>query len=293
MVKKVDWIGIAQQAFIIVGLILLLAGVPSTISMNKDRDAIEWQPENLPVVYGEFFKTISSGTLGTYQLGQQERNIADDIGDNIMTSFKIMVMGVNAGILFSILFGIFISRFRPTRFFNQILNILAAIPDFILIILGLILAIKFYKVTGIRVISLRPDTGALNIWFPTLLLSIAPTLYLFKLVSLKYFQTAGEDYIRTAVAKGLKVHYINMQHAFKNVEPFILAELTKIISLAIGNLFIIEYLLNVSGITKFIFQNGGVQTIAVGLFSMLFISLIVYLSIRVLLSLFKRCFIHE
>jgi peptide/nickel transport system permease protein len=175
----------------------------------------------------------------------------------------------------------------------MILNILAAIPDFIIIVMSMILAVKVYKVTGIRVISLRPDGGALNTWFPTMLVAIAPTLYLFKLVSVKYYQTSSEDYIKTAVAKGMGFSYINFQHIYKNLEPFIKAELVKVISLAIGNLFIIEYIMNVSGITKFVFQSHEVQPIAIGLFAMLLISFIVYVSIRLLFYLFKRGFIYE
>ncbi|PLR99707.1 ABC transporter permease subunit [Bacillus sp. T33-2] len=282
-----------QQIIIIVFLILFLAALPATISVNSEKKSIDWAPERLTAVYTDFFKTLGSGTLGTYQLGQQVRNIEDDMPDNFMTSLKIMLVGVNAGIILSLIFGIFISRFRLTRIFSLFLNVLAAIPDFILIVLGLILAVKFYKYTGVRIISLRPDAGALNIWFPMILLSLAPTLYLFKLVAVKYYQTSGEDFVRTAVAKGMKLDYINLQHIYKNVEPFIIAELTKVISLAIGNLFIIEYLLNVSGITKFIFQSNDIQPIAVGLFSMLLISMIVYLSVRLLLYVFKRGLIYE
>ncbi|PLR94190.1 ABC transporter permease [Bacillus sp. T33-2] len=263
------------------------------MKVNEKGDSIDWNMEKLPEIYASFIIEMSQGSLGTYQLGQQEREISADIGNNFVTSLEIVLVGVIAGVVLSIFFGIFISRFRFTRIINLMINLLAAIPDFILIIVSLIIAVKIFKQTGIRVISLRPDTGALNIWFPMILVSLAPTLYLFKLVGVKYFQTSGEDYIRTAVAKGMGVNYINFHHVFKNVEPFIVAELTKVISLAIGNLFIIEYLLNVSGITKFIFQSNEVQPIAIGLFCMLLISVAVYFSVRALLYLFKRGFVYE
>lgn len=282
-----------QQIVIIFLLILSLAALPMIIEVNSLGERLEWNVEKLPTIYGDFISEISKGSLGTYQLGTQRRDIAEDIQSNFFTSLKVLLIGVNASIIISLLFGLFLSRFRLTKVFNSILNLLTAIPDFIIIILSLILAVKIYKVTGIRVISLRSDAGALNLWFPTLLVSIAPTLYMFKLVSVRYFQTSGEDYIKTAVAKGMKLNYINFQHVYKNVEPFIKAELIKVISLAIGNLFIIEYVMNVSGITKFIFQSNEIQPIAIGLFSMLLISGIVYLSIRLGLYLFKRGFIYE
>ncbi|RHW41289.1 ABC transporter permease subunit [Neobacillus notoginsengisoli] len=286
-------IRVFQQALIIIGLILFLAALPSIVMMNHAMQAVEWKFEHVPALFGTFFSNLKDGGLGTYELAGKQRLIAEDIGDNFKTSLSIILAGVGGGVLFSLVFGIFISRFRLTKLFNAFLNILAAIPDFILIIISLILAIKFYKATGIRVVSLRPDAGSLNIWFPMLLTGIAPTLYLFKIVAVKYYQTSGEDFVRTAVAKGLAPNFINFQHVFKNIEPFINAELTKVISLAISNLFIVEYLMNVSGITKFIFQNGDMQPVAIGLFSMLLISFITYITVRVAIFLFKRGFIYE
>ncbi len=282
-----------QQILFIFILIMILAALPKIVSVDAAEGGLNWNLASLPHIYGNFISEVSRGSLGHYQLGSQTRPIAEDIGDNFYTSLKIVLMGVNAAILISLLFGVFISRFRLTKIFGMILNALAAIPDFIIIIISMILAVKVYKATGVRIISLRPDGGALNTWFPTMLVAIAPTLYLFKLVSVKYYQTSGEDYIKTAVAKGMGLNYINFQHVFKNLEPFIKAELVKVISLAIGNLFIIEYIMNVSGITKFVFQSHEVQPIAIGLFAMLFISLIVYLSIRLIFYLFKRGFLYE
>jgi len=282
-----------QKMVVILVLILFLSALPEIISVNNVEKSLDWNWTKLPEIYGSFFSEISKGSLGTYQLGSQTREISGDIGDNFVTSLILMVSGVVVGVIISIVFGIFVSRFRLTKWFRLIINLIAAIPDFMLIVISLFIAIKIYQITGFRMISLRPDAGLLNMWFPIILIALSPTLYLFKLVSLKYYQTSGEDYIRTAVSKGLSSNYINFQHVFKNIEPFIFAELTKIISLAVGNLFIIEYLLNVPGITKFIFQSNQIQPIAIGLFSMLLISLIVYFTVRLLFYLFKRGFLYE
>lgn len=284
---------IGQQVIFIIFLILFVASLPMIIEINPVEKSISWNFQVLPEMLSSFFSELTSGSLGTYQLGSQERLIAEDIGRYFKTSLILMVSGVNIGIIVSLMFGIFVSRFRVTRFVNFVINGLTMIPDFILIILSVLFAVQVYQLTGIRVISLSPGSGALNLWFPILLVSLSPSLYLFKLVAVKYYQISGEDYIRTAVAKGASVDYINLQHVYKNIEPFIVAELTKIISLAIGNMFIIEYLLNVSGITKFIFFSSAFQPITIGLFAMLLISFLVYFSVRLGLYLFKRGFIHE
>ncbi len=284
---------ILQKIIFVFVLILILAALPTIIEVNPIEKSLTWNFEMLPKVFGDFIKEIGSGSLGTYQVGSQERLIAEDIGSNFATSLVIMLAGVNIAVILSLIFGLFISRFRLTRIVNLLLNLLAAIPDFIIIIISIIGAVKIYQTTGIRIISLRPDAGPLNIWFPMMLVAMAPTLYLFKLIAVKYYQISGEDYIRTSVAKGLRLNYINFQHIYKNIEPFILAELTKVISLSIGNMFIIEYLLNVSGITKFIFLSAEFQPITIGLYAMLLISFIVYFSVKIGLYLFKRGFIYE
>ncbi|EKN65416.1 ABC transporter permease [Neobacillus bataviensis LMG 21833] len=284
---------ILQQTIIIFLLIVFISAIPVIMVVNPVEQKLYWDFSNLGHLYVDFIKELGNGGLGTYTLGDQERSISDDIGSYFITSLELLFFGVLIAVFVSLLFGIFLSRFKLTRLINILLNILSTIPDFILIIFSLVLAIMVYQITGFRIISFRQDAGVLNIWFPMLLVGISPTLYMFKLVTVKYYQLSGEDYIRTAVSKGLRVNYINFQHIYKNIEPFMIAELTKIVSLAIGNLFIIEYLLNVSGITKFIFQSYQFQPVTIGLFSMLLISLIVYISIRLILYIFKRGFIYE
>ncbi|MGJ7910341.1 ABC transporter permease subunit [Neobacillus sp. LXY-1] len=284
---------VLQQVVFIILLVLFLAAIPWVIHINPIDKSIDWDFTRLGQIYKEFFQTLAGGGLGTYTIGSQTREISGDIPYNFTTSLIILLGGVIIAVIFSLLFGVFLSRFKLSRLINILLNILSSIPDFILIIFGLIIAVEFYQITGVRVLSLKVDGGALNLWFPICLSSLAPTLYLFKLVAVKYYQISGEDYIRTAVSKGMDLNYINLHHVYKNIEPFIIAELTKIISLAVGNMFIIEYLLNVRGITKFIFQSSQFQPIAIGLFSMLLISLIVFLSVRIVLFMFKRGIVHD
>lgn len=283
---------VIQQIAVIFFLILFLAALPMTLKIDSANGTVQWDIEAISGIYSDFLKDAAKGSLGTYQLGYQERPIAADIGDNFFTSLSIVFAAVIAAIVVSITFTIFIGRYRAAKGFHYILNLLSVIPDFILIILALALAVNFYKWTGIRVISLRPDGGALYSWFPMMVVAIAPTIYLFKSVALKYYDVSGEDYIRTAVAKGFGTNYINVHHVFKNIEPFIFAEMPKVVSLTVGNLFIVEYLLNVSGITKFIFQSTNMQPIAVGLFALLIISLLVLVAVKLLFFIFKRGFIH-
>ncbi|HEX7065573.1 MAG TPA: ABC transporter permease subunit [Bacillales bacterium] len=143
--------------------------------------------------------------------------------------------------------------------------------------------------------TLAPDKPSTALWFPILILSFAPTLYLLKLIYGKYYQISGEDYIRTALAKGMGKFYINFQHVFKNIRSFLVADLKKTISLTVGNLFIVEYLLNVQGLTYYVFfdrANYEFQVAMSCLFIVLIEALIVYALIRLFLYLFEKVFVY-
>jgi peptide/nickel transport system permease protein len=83
---------------------------------------------------------------------------------------------------------------------------------------------------------------------------------------------------------------------YKNIKPTLLADLKKTIAIAVTNLFIVEYLLNVVGITRFIFSKSAGYQFApsvIGLFCIILLSLLVYLLIRLLLYLFERAVVYK
>ncbi|MGV2720132.1 UNVERIFIED_CONTAM: ABC transporter permease subunit, partial [Klebsiella pneumoniae] len=172
------------------------------------------------------------------------------------------------------------------RQLQKVLNLVATIPDFILIFMSILAAVAFYKLTNIRIITLSPTSDSANDWFPMTLLAIGPTIFLMKVVSLKYAQIGGEDYIKTALAKGMGIWHVLTHHVYKNIKPFLVADLKKTIAITVANLFIVEYLLNVVGLTRFIFsKDGGYQFNAavMGLLGIILLSILVYVLIRAVL----------
>ncbi|OOP68311.1 ABC transporter permease, partial [Heyndrickxia oleronia] len=100
-------------------------------------------------------------------------------------------------------------------------------------------------------------------------------------------------YIRTAVGKGLSRPYINSRHVLKNLIPYLTGDIKKAISLTIGNLFIIEYLFNIRGLTIFIFSDYEFQKVVFSLLILFAIAAICYLSIKIFFILIEKVIIHE
>ncbi|MED1723295.1 ABC transporter permease subunit [Brevibacillus parabrevis] len=275
-------------------LVIVVCGGPFMLYTVKEE--IVFAPEEIVVHSVFLIQQIASGSLGTYYLGENERSIAEDIVPFAMNTFKLLFSSVGIAVVASLVFGLFLQRFRMVRQLQKVLNLVATIPDFILIFMSILAAVGFYKLTNIRIITLSPTSDSANDWFPMTLLAIGPTIFLMKVVSLKYVQIGGEDYIKTALAKGMGIWHILTHHVYKNIKPFLVADLKKTIAITVANLFIVEYLLNVVGLTRFIFsKDGGYQFNAavMGLLGIILLSILVYVLIRAVLYLFERVAVYK
>ncbi|MED1917001.1 ABC transporter permease subunit [Brevibacillus sp. DP1.3A] len=275
-------------------LVIVVCGGPFMLYTQKEE--IVFEPGNIVVHTVYLIQQIAEGSLGTYYSGQTERSIAEDILPFAISSFELLFASVSVAVLASIIFGLLLQRFRIVRQFQKVLNLLATIPDFILIVVSIVGAVGFYKMTNIRIITLSPISDSESTWFPITLLSIGPTIFLMKVVSLKYAQIGGEDYIKTALAKGMGIWHVLIHHVYKNIKPFLIADLKKTIAISVANLFIVEYLLNVVGLTRFIFsKDGGYEFNAavMGLLGIILLSILVYVLIRLILYVIERAVVYK
>jgi peptide/nickel transport system permease protein len=275
-------------------LVVIVCGGPYMLYVEKEE--VHFAPERVVTYTVYLLQQIGEGSLGTYYSGNDERSIAEDIVPFAINSFELMFYSVLIAVLASLLFGLFLQRFAFVRYFQKLLNLLSTIPDFVLIFLSILAAIQFYKWTNIRIITLSPTSDSSNMWFPLTMLAIGPTIFLMKVISLKYGQIGGEDYIKTALAKGMGIWHILVHHVYKNVKPFLLADLKKTIAITVANLFIVEYLLNVVGLTRFIFSKNGIyqfNAAVMGLMGIILLSILVYLLIRAILYLFEQIAVYK
>lgn len=275
-------------------LVIAVCGGPLMLYTVKEE--IVFAPENVVAHTVYLIQQIAGGSLGTYYLGENERSIAEDILPFALSTFELLFSSVFISVVASLVFGLFLQRYGLVRQIQKLLNLVATIPDFILIFVSILAAIGFYKLTNIRIITLSPTSDAENNWFPTMLLAIGPTIFLMKVISLKYSQIGGEDYIKTALAKGMGVWHVLIHHVYKNIKPFLLADLKKTIAITVANLFIVEYLLNVVGVTRFIFSKNApyqFNSAVMGLLGIILLSILVYLLIRAVLYLFERAAVYK
>ncbi|WP_232695677.1 ABC transporter permease subunit [Brevibacillus daliensis] len=284
---------ILKQTLFIIPLIFLVAGLPTLVRITEEQFVI-FSPSSFVVDVSMFISDLLDGSLGTYYLNHQEREITDDLWPFAWQSFIVLISSMLFAIVTSLIAGIFLQRWKIANAIKRLLDMISIVPDFVIILMVTLLSVFMYKSTGLQLITLSPlKTDLSKYWFPIFTLSVGPTLYLIRLVDIKYRQIGAEDYVRTAVAKGMGSFHVQLHHLYKNIKPYFMADIKKALSIAVANLFIVEYLLNISGVTRLIFGHYQFGLTVIGFATLILMIGIVYSIIAGILYLFERGFIYE
>ncbi|MGD6901373.1 peptide ABC transporter permease [Bacillus infantis] len=241
-------------------VLLLIAALPLYL-YNLDGKVV-FLPSKIPGEVLDFLKGLFTGDSYYYMQGDRRRFLLFDLLSFFSVSYTYISVSLAIVIVLSFIFGIWLWK-KSEKWVNSILGFVGFIPDFILVLMLQLSVTYIYKQTGMRVAkvaSLSLEEPA--ILLPVLTLTILPLLYLVRSLNDRTFEVASEDYILTAVSKGLTKRQIYLYHVTSNVLPFLKADIYKIVGITTANLFIIEHLYNTRGLTEILFEypvNFGYQ----------------------------------
>ncbi|MGD6878612.1 ABC transporter permease subunit [Bacillus infantis] len=232
-------------------LILILAALPLGLHNGDAKLVFSIYPMFEAV--RNFIHGLLSGESWQYLQGERERLLLEDLIPYWLSSFIYLTVSAIIAVILSVVFGVF-SWEKGGRVLNAALGFMGMLPDFILVLLLQLLTVFVHKETGIKTVKVASSSmSEPAIFLPIFTLVIIPLFYLLRSLSERSHEVKGEDYILAAKAKGLRKGSIYLFHVFLNVLPFLKADLHKILSIMLGNLFIIEYLYNTRGITALLF----------------------------------------
>jgi oligopeptide transport system permease protein len=103
-----------------------------------------------------------------------------------------------------------------------------------------------------------PGSGwgdARHLFLPAVTLSLAPMAYISQLTRVSMLDVMGEDYIRTARAKGLSRGTVIWRHCFRNAMLPVFSYLGPAAAAALTGSFVIEYVFTIPGLGQH-FVNG-------------------------------------
>lgn len=144
---------------------------------------------------------------------QRGRMVTDIILDGMRTSAKIGLIALVIATAFGILFGA-IAALRRNTLADKIIMVMTtafvSMPSFIM---GSLLLILFCVV-----LAVLPANGASKggLILPIITLSLYPMAYITRLTRSSMLDVLGQDYIRTAKAKGVSERMVIIRHALKN-----------------------------------------------------------------------------
>ena len=197
--------------------------------------------------YTDYLKDIVTKFDFGPSLKKRGRTVVDIIGDGMGTSAKLGLIAAAAATVCGIVLGS-IAALRRNKIIDRVIMIITtafvSMPSFII---GSILLILFsikYKVF--------PANGstAEGLVLPIITLALYPTAYITRLTRSSMLDVLGQDYIRTAKAKGVSSKNVIFGHALKNSLIPVLTYVGPMLAYIVTGSLVVEKIFAVPGIGR-------------------------------------------
>lgn len=197
--------------------------------------------------YATYMTDFLHGDMG-FSLRQRGRTVSDIIFSKFPVSAKLAGIAVLVALCVGIPLGC-VSAYTRGKLPDNIIIVLGtcgiAIPSFItsvLLLYGL----------GVK-LSLLPTVG-LNEWksyiMPVTALAIYPTAYITRLMRSSLLDVMGQDYIRTAKAKGVSSFKMLFKHALRNAILPVITYVGPMLAYLMTGSFVVEKIFTVPGLGR-------------------------------------------
>jgi ABC-type dipeptide/oligopeptide/nickel transport system permease component len=236
----------------------LVPGDPATVLAGDTASAEQVErirrdlglDQPIPIQYLRFLERLAHGSLG--ESTRTHREVLLEITDRFPYTLALALGAVVVSTILGIAMGIFaaVRRGRAADYLTMGIAIVGlSVPTFWIALLGIIvfsLNLHWLPVTGAR----SPQSYIL----PIFALSLHSAAVKARITRSSMLEVFGQDYLRTARAKGLRERVVLLRHALKNA----LIPISTIIGLQFGSLlggaFIIETIFGWPGIGRLAVQ---------------------------------------
>jgi ABC-type dipeptide/oligopeptide/nickel transport system permease component len=136
--------------------------------------------------------------------------------------------------------------------------VLLVVPTFLLAILVQELQAFIFGQTGLKVATGYGEVNWIQVFWASLVLGIRPATYLYRHGRAVLQRETGEDYVRTAEAKGLDWSDVVRRHLLRAGGSALVATWTNSFRLMIGSLPLVEYFFGYPGLGRILVQSIGI-----------------------------------
>ena len=180
-------------------------------------------------------------------LKQRGQDVIDIIATGMKTSAKLGVIAAFSALAVGVVLGS-VAALRRNRFIDKFIMVLTtafvSMPSFIM---GSLLLIVF----AVK-LQLLPANGAAanGLILPIITLALYPTAYITRLTRSSMLDVLGQDYIRTAKAKGVSGMKIIFGHALKNSLIPVITYFGPMLAYIVTGSLVVERIFSVPGIGR-------------------------------------------
>ena len=169
-----------------------------------------------------------------------------------------LMISLLIGIVLTIMTMVFPKRIRG--YAKGFFFIIESLPDIFVILLAQIGVIWIYKQTDLLLFNLTSGFDEKAIVLPIFILSLLPSVYIFKYLLLSFEEEEGQLYVEIARGKGLNRYTILLVHMFRNAMISLYNHFKGVFLFALANLLMLEIIFDMNGLMMFIYKNGVLNT---------------------------------
>ncbi|OZI63046.1 ABC transporter permease [Bordetella genomosp. 11] len=253
-------LGVLTIVFVVVRI---APGDPALVILgeNATRQAIEQLHQQLGLdmplwrQYLEFMGSVLTGDLGRSMI--TNRPVLSEVARVLPYTIELTVAAIVIGVVVGLPLGVIAARYRNRAldFIIRCLSLLGlSFPAFISAILLLLLfsiQLKWLPVIG-EASYADPGKRAAALVLPALNLGLIMVAYITRVTRSSMLNVIGEDYIRTARAKGVPARFVVWRHTLRNALIPIVTVIGLYLGVLIGNSVLTEIVFNRPGLGKLI-----------------------------------------
>jgi oligopeptide transport system permease protein len=195
--------------------------------------------------YIKYMENLLQGNLGP-SLKQRGRNVSDIIATKFPVSARVGGIAVAVALCVGIPMGC-VAAFNRGKFLDNLIIVIAtcgiAVPSFVLATLLL-----YFFGVYLKVLPTLGLTGWKNYIMPVIALSFYPSAYITRLMRSSMLDVLGQDYMRTAKAKGLSQTKSLFKHALRNAILPVVTYVGPMIAYTLTGSFVVEKIFNIPGL---------------------------------------------
>lgn len=188
-----------------------------------------------------------------FTMGKTTLSVFDVLPGKIMITFSFIFCAAILCVLYALILGLILPTEK--RWFKELTGLIGIIPDFILILLMQLAAVALTQTLGFRVFRIAWSSAHRPaVFLPLFVMTVMAGTYLVRMTGQEKAQLEKSEYIRFARARGIGGIRLTLKHLMPGILNRYRSELITVLSIITGNMFIIERLYNIPGLTRFMFS---------------------------------------